>query len=98
MASHLGRVPTADSGVFDKGMVARCDFVMSRCQSDDNWNTLQPSLPASRQSYNAPSATICLQQQLFVSGGDIFVYAQSELCFYTFCSFHSRAPSNSLHT
>ena len=38
-------LPSADSGVFDENMVARCDFAMSRCQSDDNWNTLQPSLP-----------------------------------------------------
>ena len=91
-------LPSADSGVFDESMVAHCDFVMSRCQSDNNWNTLQPILPESCQSYNAPSASICMQQQPFVSDGDIFVYAQSELCFHAFRSFHSHAPSHSLHT
>jgi len=54
-------------------MVARSDFVMSQCQKDNNWNTLQPSLPASLQGYNAQSVSIRMQQQLFVSGGDIFV-------------------------
>ena len=34
-------MPSADSGIFDENIVERCDFAMSRCQSDDNWNTLQ---------------------------------------------------------
>ena len=87
-------LPSADLGVFDENMVARYDFAMSRCQSEDNWNTLQPSLPV----LNALSASICMQQQPFVSGGNIYVYAQSELCFLAFRSFHLRAPSHSLHT
>ena len=36
---------SADSGVFYENMVVRCNFAMSRCQTTDNWNTLQPSLP-----------------------------------------------------
>jgi len=34
-------MPSADSGIFDENIVERCDFAMSRCQSDDHWNTLQ---------------------------------------------------------
>ena len=43
-------MPSADSGVFDKNIVARCDFAMSQCQSDDNRNTLQTSLPVVQRS------------------------------------------------
>ena len=43
-------MPSTDSDVFDEDIVARCDFVISRCQSDDNWNTLQPSLPVVQRS------------------------------------------------
>ena len=90
-------LPSADSGLFNENMVERC-FAMSQCQIGDNWNMLPTSLPTTCQSHNAPSASIRMQQQPFVSDGDIFVYAQSELCFHAFRSFHSRAPSHSLHT
>ena len=43
-------MPSADSGIFDENIVERCDFAMSRCQSDDNWNTLQTSLSVVQRS------------------------------------------------
>jgi len=43
-------MPSTDSGIFDENIVERCDFTMSRCQSDDNWNTLQTSLPVVQRS------------------------------------------------
>ena len=89
-------LPPADSGFFDENIVARCDFAMNYYQNDDNWNTLQPSLSVVQHSVGKhPHAAL---RQPFVSGGDIFVYVQSELCFHAFRSFHLRAPSHSLHT
>ena len=37
-------MPSADSGIFDENIVENCDFAMTLCQNDDNWNTLQTSL------------------------------------------------------
>ena len=31
-------------GHLDENIIERCDFAMSRCQSDDHWNTVQTSL------------------------------------------------------
>ena len=87
-------MPSADSGIFVENIVERCDFAMSRCQNDDNWNTLQTSLPVVQRSVgkhlHAAAAV--------VSDGDIFVYAQSELCFHAFRSFHLRAPCHFVNT
>jgi len=87
-------MPSADSGIFDENIVERCDFMMSRCQSDDNWNTLQTSLPVVQCSVGKHlHAAVAV-----VSDGDIFVYAQSELCFHAFRSFHLRAPPHFVNT
>jgi len=43
-------MPSADSGIFDENIAEHCDFAMSRCQNDDNWNTLQTSLPVVQRS------------------------------------------------
>ena len=64
-------MPSADSGIFDENIVERCDFTMSRCQSDDNWNTLQTSLPVVQRSVGKHSHAAAA----VVSDGDIFVYA-----------------------
>jgi len=37
-------------GHLDENIVERCDFAMSRCQSNDRWNTLQTSLPVVQRS------------------------------------------------
>ena len=87
-------MPSADSGIFDENIVERCDFTMSRCQSDDNWNTLQTSLPVVQRSVGKHSHAAAA----VVSDGDIFVYAQSELCFHAFRSFHLRAPCHFVNT
>ena len=51
----------------------------------------------SSQSYSALLASIRMQPQPFVSDGDIFMYAQSELCFHAFRSFHLCAPCHFVH-
>ena len=43
-------------------------------------------------------ASIYMQPEPFVSDDNIFVYAQSELCFHAFRSFHLRAPCHFVHT
>jgi len=50
-ASECGwRASRCPPGVLDENKVARCDFATSQCQSEDNWNTLQPSLPVLQRS------------------------------------------------
>ena len=88
-------LPSADLGVFDENMVARCDFAMSRCQSEDNWNTLQPSLPVLQCSVGEH---LHAAAAVLMSGSDIFVYAQSKLRLLAFRSFHLREPSHPLYT
>jgi len=50
------------------------------------------------QSYSALSASIRMQLQPFVSDGNIFVYAQNNLCFHAFRSFYLRAPRHFVQT
>ena len=49
-------------GHLDENIVERCDFAMSRCQSDDHWNTLQTSLPVVQRSVgNHPHAAAAVR-------------------------------------
>ena len=74
-------------GHFDENIVERCDFARAMITGT---------------RCRRASASIRMQPQPFVSDDNIFVYAQSNLCFHAFRSFHLRAPCHfvptSMHT
>ena len=70
--------PAAVSAAFNTSLRGGCDFMLSRCASDDNWNTQQTSPAAARVMYDGPRASLRLEAQPFVLASDIFLYSQAE--------------------
>jgi len=81
-------------GHLDENIVERCDFAMSRCQSDDHWNTLQTSFGKHLHAAGAvrvgrQNLRVRAEQPVFSCVSFLLLACPSSLCAYINAHTHS---------